>query len=431
MVKTKLRNNTQCEIDMVSIPEEWRFGRMAVKSILLIEPLCDGHRAVYAGRLAAGLADKGLQVHVATTESASNHLAFKKIISEKQNIKMHVFPDKLFGDLIKRQNILGLIKREFAFRRLFGEIYRLIAASCKIELVFVPYFDYCMHAVALLGSPFGSTPWSGIVMRPAFHFAASGIVAPVQRMAWVKKRIFLHLMHNKTLKSLFSIDESLCGYMARTYPKHSARLVYLADPAAKLEQTSKQEAKKTLGIPKETFLIIVFGAIGLRKGISNLLAATGKMDFPRNTHILLAGKQSEEIESWLQCNHDAQQLFHENRLHVINDFLDEGQQSIVFSAADIVWLGYLNHYAMSGVLVQAGCMELPVIAEECGLIGWYTNKYSLGIVVRASDTQSVALAVKELVENKEFATECGKNGARIFEENTVEQFIRVVAENIS
>lgn len=421
-----MQNNVQLEIDEVLLPEDRRSKRVAGKSILLIEPLCDGHRAVYVTRLAAGLAVRGARVHIATTESACKHLAFKNNLSENQHIKIHVFPDKLFEDLIKQQSTLGLIRREFVFRRAFGEIYRTIAVTNQIELVLVPYLDYCMHAVALLGSPFGKTPWAGIVMRPAFHYAASGIVASIGRMAFLKKYIFLHLMRHGKLKNVFSIDESLCAYMAHYYPSHSARLIYLPDPHAQLVKMSKSEAKRVLGVPVESCLIIVFGAISLRKGISNLLAATGEMDF-QNVHILLAGKQSGDVESWLNRNHVAQKLFNENRLHVINDFLDESQQAVVFSAADIVWLGYLNHYAMSGVLVEAGCMGLPVIADECGLIGWYTKKYLLGIVVKSSDTPSVALAVKRLVINKEFAAECGNNGVRLFGKNTTEQFVHVVA----
>lgn len=402
-----------------------------MKSILLIEPLSDGHRAVYAGRLAAGLADKGWQVHIATTVSSAKHLAFKNCLSAGPRIKIHVFPDEWFGDLVKRQSILGLVKREFTFRRLFGEIYRSLAASHRIDLVFVPYLDYCLHAFSLLGSPFGGTSWAGIVMRPAFHYAAMGIVAPAPRMAWVKKQIFLRLLRQRTLKNLFSIDESLCHYMASFHAEQCTRLVYLADPADHIEQINKEAAKKALGIPEKACLILVFGAIGLRKGISNLLAATMQKEFPQNVHILLAGKQSEEIKSWLNDSHVAQKLFLENRLHAINDFLDESQQSMVFSASDIVWLGYKNHYTMSGVLVQAGRMGIPVLSGECGLISWYVDRYKIGRVADLQNPYEVAAAIVQLAGDGAFTTQCGENGKRSFSHHSTEQFISVVDKHCS
>jgi len=38
---------------------------------------------------------------------------------------------------------------------------------------------------------------------------------------------------------------------------------------------------------------------------------------------------------------------------VLDRLISEEQEADLFSACDAVWLGYMGHYGMSGVLVQA------------------------------------------------------------------------------
>ena len=54
----------------------------------------------------------------------------------------------------------------------------------------------------------------------------------------------------------------------------------------------------------------------------------------------------------------------------MNRYLNMDEENMVFSAADVVWLGYQGHYHMSGVLVQAGVMGLPVVASDEGLMAF-------------------------------------------------------------
>ena len=61
--------------------------------------------------------------------------------------------------------------------------------------------------------------------------------------------------------------------------------------------------------------------------------------------------------------------------------INSAVEQMAFSATDIVWLGYHDHYAMSGVLVLAGKSKKVTIATNDGLIGWHTRQKRLGLTV--------------------------------------------------
>ena len=103
---------------------------------------------------------------------------------------------------------------------------------------------------------------------------------------------------------------------------------------------------------------------------------------------------------------------------------------MVFSAADVVWLGYQGHYHMSGVLVQAGVMGLPVIACEEGLIGWLTRRFGSGPVVATSSPAAIATAIAELSRNATLAQHCGENGRLAYASHNLGIFSRILVDSI-
>lgn len=400
-----------------------------MKRVLLIEPHCAGHHSVYLNWLVQGLVDLGMQLQIGTLESSLQHPLFQNIQRQYSQIPIISLPDSFVGDT-RQGGVFNLIRREFFYYGLFKKLFRIASENTDFDAVFVPYVDYCTYAIAFLGSPFEHTPWNGIVMRPSFHYREMDIVCPASAGSRLKKRLFLRLLAERNLKTLFTTDETLKVYIDNKWTKFSNRLEKYHDPVHLPEKWEKNEARRFLGIPASVPLILIYGAITGRKGVDRLLLAFNEYQFPKGAHVLLAGKQSEDVQQILRGYPLAQKLMKEHRLHQLPGFIDADQEIASLSAADILWLGYRDHYVMSGVLVQAGRMGLPVIADECGLIGWYTSKYSLGVVVKSSDTHEVARAVRILIEDKEFASECGKNGERLFAGNTVKQFINLIAKDL-
>lgn len=395
-------------------------------NLLIIEPHCSGHRAGYVRWIAQAAVDRGYHVQVATFELSAHHPLFLAMQKELGEMLQMVMLDDEFPAGCETSSS-GLIKREFYYWRLLGRFYAISHQARMPDIVLVPYLDYCSNAIALLGSPFGQTSWVGVVMRPAFHFALMGILAPHSRMPWLKKRLFLRLLSNKTLCALFTIDEALDRFMRETQLRLSKRLYYLPDPA-KLEGTiSKEEARRGLGIPSGAIVILVYGTIDLRKGIDALFRAIMSNVFPADLHVIVAGQQGEEGHAFLDSK-KVQSLSSLGRVHQLNKFLSEEEEYTVFKASDIVWLGYRDHYVMSGVMVQAGKMGLPVIACKEGLIGWMTAINKSGVVVDIYDPAEVYGGIFKLAQDSSFAAECGRNGVVRFEGHTVEAFSKAIID---
>ena len=281
----------------------------------------------------------------------------------------------------------------------------------------------------MLGSPFANTPWAGLVMRTGFHQTSWGINAPTSRINLIKERLFFRLLRNSFLRALFTIDVTLKEYTEKLSLPYSSRLVYIPDITETKRSMSQEQARRALRISKQGFMVLVYGSLSLRKGIQTLIRAMQDDNFPLDWHLLLAGKQDQNVQSFLKSPF-ATKLKIEGRIHQINRYLNADEENMVFSATDVVWLGYQGHYHMSGVLVQAGTMGLPVLACEEGLIGWLTKRYASGIVVSASSPSSVAKAITELSRNKKGAQQYGENGRKAYASHTLENFSKIVLESI-
>ena len=109
---------------------------------------------------------------------------------------------------------------------------------------------------------------------------------------------------------------------------------------------------------------------------------------PKSIHVLIVGKQQHSVYD-LMKSADVSALAYEGRLHVIDRYVDDITEQMVFAAADIVWLGYRSHFAMSGVLVLAAISGKVILASRNGLIGWYTREKRLGLTIDASNDSPV------------------------------------------
>jgi glycosyltransferase involved in cell wall biosynthesis len=78
---------------------------------------------------------------------------------------------------------------------------------------------------------------------------------------------------------------------------------------------------------------------------------------------------------------------------------------------------------MSGMLAQAGSMGPPVIVCKEGLIGWFTEKYELGIVFNDLDEKGVIDAINRLLLDKEKLFKFGNAARKCFAEHTKNNFL--------
>lgn len=400
------------------------------RSLWILEPLFRGHHGSYVQWIIQGGIQRGYQVLLATESDNVRHPLLPLLQEEFKSALQIAFLPKDSVPGANAEGLLGLMAQENRFYRLFGAFFRENCRSEPPSFVLLPYLDYCMNALSLRGSPFGVAPWGGITIRPIFHLRPMGVNAPRTWLTRIKQLLFFRLLQKPTLTTLFTIDPMLAQFVTMRRADLSARCQYLPDPAEMKGSQSKQAARSALGIADTAVIILVYGVMNARKGLDVLLRAMQEKGFPDNGQVILAGQQDAETAS-LMASPLLQSLLRAGRLHIINAFFTKEEEYRVFAAADLLWMGYRQHYVLSGVMVQAGQMGLPVVGCEGGLIGWLIKNKHLGITVPIHDPRKVADAIGEFMRNTEKVRSCGENGRLVFASHTPEIFIQLLYNCIS
>ena len=194
---------------------------------------------------------------------------------------------------------LGTARFQFRYYRTFARAYRRLSRVERPDFVFIPYLDYCAYAVSVLGSPFGRTPWGGIMMKSHFHLEEMGVQVPSSRLRWIGGRLFLRILRNRSLRALFTFDETLVHYVRKRHPGLS-RVAALSPRAHRLRGShSRGSARQFLGIPGDATVILVYGALDASKGIDALLDGTRMDGFPEDISLLVAGLQAPGVKALL------------------------------------------------------------------------------------------------------------------------------------
>jgi hypothetical protein len=108
--------------------------------------------------------------------------------------------------------------------------------------------------------------------------------------------------------------------------------------------------------------------------------------------VVLAGEVGQDVRPLLRQPW-VERLLLAGRIRLLDRYIDLAEEHLLFAAVDIVWLGYVGHYTGSAVLEQAAASGRPVIACEDGLIGWETQRHSLGKVITPGSTPEIVAAV--------------------------------------
>jgi glycosyltransferase involved in cell wall biosynthesis len=396
--------------------------------LLIVEPHWEGHHLRYLRWIAREAAARGYDVWLATSADTLEHTLYHTLLKEcGGRIRVETLPAD--GTKPPVRGAAGIARLEFHYRSMFAGLYKRLSKEERPDYVLVPYLDYCAYATALLGSPFGDTPWGGIIMRPTFHLSEADVGVSGSAAQRVKERLFFRLLRDRHLRALFTLDDLLVRHVRRKRQDLAARLRFLPEPAELEGSRSRDEARQMLGVPGDATVVLVYGHLDSSKGIDALLAATSESQFPEGMHLLLAGHQNAEVKALL-ASPRAEELRRAGRLHELDRFLYGEDEYAVFRAADVAWVGYQGQYISSGVLIQAAMAGLPVISCEEGLIGWLTREHKLGFTVPISDARTVAEAVSRLTHEPELSAWFGENGERFATVHKVDNFTRSIGEEL-
>lgn len=364
----------------------------APRRVYVFEPHLSGHHGPYLVWIAQGLARRGIATTVVVGEEHPSLDELREMAAGRSELRLLLRPHHHRGG--DGGGALQLLQREWRYWRLLRSWHR--DAVRGPALVFVPYLDYCLYMIGLLGSPFGKTPWGGLVMRPAFHHAQVAVQAPRPALGRAKSVLFARVLREPRLAHLYATDESLAEYVTRRPRARSDETVlkHFPEPAHAAAALSRAEAKRRWELPPGRRLVLCFGSLSARKGLRELLAALKHPDCPKDIDVLCAGQHSDSgLAAML---HEQATGLRPGRLRCLPRYLSPTEERELYAAADVVWLGYRQHYTTSGVLAQAAKSRRPVLACEAGLIGWMTRRHGLGLTVDPCDTPAVIAALRAL-----------------------------------
>ena len=367
---------------------------------LVIEPQFDGHHFAYLERIVEGAIDRGIPLVVGVADDQQGE---RTMTGLRRRLGQRA-PEFVVAPAPKPCRVfkgpLRLACNEIRRRRFFKEVYARALERRPISFVFLPYVDWALFAITVLGSPFERTFFSGITMRQRFHFHELGIRAAHDKLNPAKGKLFRRFLRIPTLKTVFTLDETLPEYLYRTGAKGAEKVVHIPDPSDVKLDISRQEARSTLGLPDDACVVLVYGHLNLRKGIPRLVEWVSGHAVPQSVHLVAVGTQSTDVEALLASG-AAGRMEKEGRIHAVNRFVSDEDGEIFFRAADLVWLAYDNFDLMSGILVRAAQHGLAVVFHDRGLISRYAKTYGRA-VRRDEECSALLLAVPSELTIRKF-----------------------------
>ncbi len=383
-------------------------------NVLILEPHANGHHAVYLRWIVQAASDRGWKCIIASTRQAYAHPGFSTpTLLDRAAVEPYVMDDMVVPSA--DGGATAIMRREYRYWNAFRTAYMDVSSRFRIDGVVLPYLEYCFHSMAMLGSPFGCTPWTSISMRLQVNQRATD-----KKGRPVKWHFADRLLRDRFLRSLWCINPSIEKLPPHWLDKHHApKLQYVADPADEQETrdgTARQEARRALGLATGKIAILGFGYMNERKGVDRLvklLAGSHELD---DYVLILAGTQSKEFRIATGST-TFTQLIEAKRLILMNHFLNEAEQNRVFAASDIVWVGYVGHPYMSGVLALAGRAGLPVLGTRDGEIGYFIERYGTGKCVDVGSNEDIERALVDL-RSPEVRNAAGEGGRNAFANHT-------------
>lgn len=392
-------------------------------NVLIIEASLSGHHSIYLEKATIAFLEKGDNVTIALPQNIKNSEPIRLALSKEKSVKWVEYKSDIDSN---KNGFFGLIEREVTARKEFGRILKQLSKIVKIDYVFLPYFDYCLYSFGLFGSPFKSTEFGGICMRPSFHYKKCDVIAPYSKTERLKKMVFNRLLKNNHLKVLFSIDEPLVDFFKKSTNLNSKNIRYLPDPADDEIEVNNKIVRQEFNCPENSKSILVYGSIDQRKGLYLLLDTLEVENKLEDWQVWLIGRQSTEVEKQLASDR-WKNLKTNYRIKERNLFVSMEMEHEVFSSCDAVWIAYDDHYGMSGVIVRAGLYSKPVIGCKHGLIGWYIKTKNNGLILKEKSISETSILLG-ILSSKLNGDRLGKAGKVAFMNNTWSNFSKLLQQ---
>jgi glycosyltransferase involved in cell wall biosynthesis len=400
-----------------------------MKRVLIMVLSAAGHHPRYVRWILGCEASRQAEVVLAAPSALFNHAELRDIAESFQShhVCLSAEQERTLSD---GSSTVALMRRQLAFWKIWRQTYEEVNRVAQVDIVVMSSADDCLDAIALRGSPFDATPWTGIVIKTRFHFNRTGVSAPKPRFSAVRAWLFRRALHDRWLAGMFTIDPTLFAYAnSHLRGREHKRLVFLPDPAVDHVLPSSASARQSLGILPDAKVVLIYGALSERKGISTLVECASSSQCPSNIYVLLAGEQTPEIAAFL-TGRAASALKRQHRLKIVNCYVSDFEEARLLAAADCMWVGYHAFYTMSAILVLAARHGIPCLVPEYGIAGYMMRKHKFGWIVDPESSETVLAALREVSRGSGNLAAIGQRGVSAFARHSVSEFQKTISKVI-
>ena len=159
----------------------------------------------------------------------------------------------------------------------------------------------------------------------------------------------------------------------------------------------KEKLKLSLGILENDFTFVFVGRIVADKGINELINAFDKISFQNNSiKLLLVGEQESHLDP---LNENTLKLISSNKNIIKTGFQKDIRPFLAVSDA-LVFPSYREGFP--NVIMQAGAMELPVIATNINGCNEIIINEKNGVLIELKNNGAIVKAMVRLIEDEAF-----------------------------
>lgn len=168
--------------------------------------------------------------------------------------------------------------------------------------------------------------------------------------------------------------------------------------AFKIENMSREEARKRLGIEPEKKVLLFFGFIREYKGLKYLIQAMPEIvsKIP-DVELLIVGDYSGEDDKKLYTDM-IKQCQIENYVKIFDGYIPDREVEKFFAACDLVVLPYISA-TQSGIVQIAFGFEKPVVVTNVGGLPDVVTDGKTGYVVEPQNPNAITNAIIDFYEN--------------------------------
>jgi glycosyltransferase involved in cell wall biosynthesis len=181
----------------------------------------------------------------------------------------------------------------------------------------------------------------------------------------------------------------------KAYNRSLAKRAFLIpDPVEQPPALTRTDARRTLSLPEIGRYVSIVGLVDRRKGVLKLLEAMRVAQYllEPTDRLLLAGKQTEEIQSILRGQYN--DLVESGRVISMNRHLSNHELWAACFASNVIATPYPNHRYSASIVIRAATAGVPVLANDIGWMGEVLREYGLGIATDTNNHDAFVKAIK-------------------------------------